>query len=146
MICLGPFTVVQARRFIAEKEKLLRAFLAFATIELSQRVENNGYECKLNKNLKNGKKQQKMVKNLKKGLINQVFSIFLNDIYFFTKLAMNLFVLSNNTVETNTRLEHNWTQRSKIPIPIPSCRHCCFVGYEGEKVRYICSHPFSLLS
>ena len=54
MIFLGPFTVVQARRFIAEKEKLLRAFLAFATIELSQRVENNG--CKLNKNLKNGRK------------------------------------------------------------------------------------------
>ena len=96
MIFLGPFTVVLARRFIAEKEKLLRAFLAFATIELSQRVKNNGYECKLTKNLKNGKKQQKMVKNLKKGLINQVFSIFLNDIYFFTKLAMNLCVLSNN--------------------------------------------------
>ena len=35
MIFLGPFTVVQARRFIAEKEKLLRAFLAFATIELT---------------------------------------------------------------------------------------------------------------
>ena len=57
MIFLGPFTVVQARRFIAEKEKLLRAFLAIATIELSQRVKNNGYECKLTKNIKNSLKK-----------------------------------------------------------------------------------------